>query len=126
MSAGIKGTPITIPSNNVQPIRTGFRGASMDADGERFDETEDVRNTFEVRKSGVDAEKDLRDLLQSHIEDDEQGGAGEEEEDAHVDGMNVKLQPHQQKSRKWMREREEGKKYGGILADDMGLADIRV
>ncbi|EIN06926.1 hypothetical protein PUNSTDRAFT_90645 [Punctularia strigosozonata HHB-11173 SS5] len=120
--SGAKANPITIPSNKPSFTPPPQRPPLADADEERFEETDDVRNTFEVRKTAGDAEKDLRDLLQSHV-NDEQGEEEEEEEeeDAYVEGMNVVLQPHQRKSRKWMREREQGKKYGGILADDMGL-----
>ena len=39
-----------------------------------------------------------------------------------VDGFreDVRLLPHQVVGRIWMKERESGKKLGGILADDMG------
>jgi hypothetical protein len=32
----------------------------------------------------------------------------------------IVLMPHQVLGRAWMKERETGKKTGGILADDMG------
>jgi SNF2 family DNA or RNA helicase len=54
---------------------------------------------------------------------------GEEEDDdeGYVDGLEVRLLPHQIDGVSWMIERESGKKKkgifpkGGILADDMGL-----
>jgi SNF2 family DNA or RNA helicase len=57
--------------------------------------------------------------------DDEQDG---EEDDGTVEGLKVKLLPHQIDGVAWMRDKELGKKKtrgvfpkGGILADDMGL-----
>ncbi|KAK5108433.1 hypothetical protein LTR62_008320 [Meristemomyces frigidus] len=52
----------------------------------------------------------------------------EDEEDGTVEGMTVKLLPHQVEGVSWMIDKEIGKvkargvvPYGGILADDMGL-----
>ena len=44
------------------------------------------------------------------------------EEDAIVPGFRegIRLLPHQIVGRAWMKDRETGKKAGGILADDMG------
>ena len=57
-------------------------------------------------------------------DDDEE----DEEDDFAVEGLNVKLLPHQVDGVRWMREKEIGNKKGkgtiprgGILADDMGL-----
>ena len=57
-------------------------------------------------------------------EDDED----EDEDDSTVEGLKVKLLPHQVDGVEWMREKETGTKKikgvlpkGGILADDMGL-----
>ncbi|KAF2764755.1 hypothetical protein EJ03DRAFT_256218, partial [Teratosphaeria nubilosa] len=55
-------------------------------------------------------------------------GDGEEEEDGTVEGLSVKLLPHQVEGVSWMIDKECGQRkvrgvlpYGGILADDMGL-----
>jgi SNF2 family DNA or RNA helicase len=52
----------------------------------------------------------------------------EDEEDGTVDGLNVKLLPHQVEGVSWMIDKEIGMRkkngvlpHGGILADDMGL-----
>ncbi|WEW58139.1 hypothetical protein PRK78_003606 [Emydomyces testavorans] len=52
----------------------------------------------------------------------------EEEDDGSVEGLKVKLLPHQIEGVSWMRDKETGQKKtrgvlpkGGILADDMGL-----
>lgn len=75
---------------------------------------------YDQKKTVQEAEKDLKDLVAQSINDNV-----EEEIDmslADVEGFkeNVKLLPHQIIGRKWMADRETGKKAGGILADDMG------
>lgn len=52
----------------------------------------------------------------------------EDEDDGTVEGLNVKLLPHQVEGVEWMRDKESSMKKkngvlpkGGILADDMGL-----
>ena len=67
----------------------------------------------------ADAEKALRDLMA-----DVRNDVREEIDmsDAIVPGFRegIRLLPHQVVGRKWMAERETGKRLGGILADDMG------
>ncbi|KAH9830624.1 SNF2 family N-terminal domain-containing protein [Rhodofomes roseus] len=70
--------------------------------------------------TATDTEKAIRDLVS--------GAFGDMEvevsiEDAVVPGLDpqFRLLAHQVAGRKWMADRETGKKNGGILADDMGL-----
>ena len=83
------------------------------------------------------AQADLKALLEGSMEDDEEEGDGAKPEDGRpkgdigedgtLEGIRVKLLPHQVEGVRWMRGREIGplKKgtatKGGILADDMGL-----
>ncbi|EIW53650.1 uncharacterized protein TRAVEDRAFT_133687 [Trametes versicolor FP-101664 SS1] len=64
--------------------------------------------------------KALQDFVHEGYND---GDVDFDPEDTIVEGFrdDVRLLPHQIKSRAFMAERETGKKNGGILADDMGL-----
>ena len=79
-----------------------------------FDRSEDPRMTT------AEAQKALQDL----VADVYNGDVGHEieEEDTIVEDFRdgIVLLPHQVIGRKWMAERETGKKTGGLLADDMG------
>jgi SNF2 family DNA or RNA helicase len=77
------------------------------------------------------AMKSLADRLQSldvKKEEPEEEEDGEDEEDGSLEGLAVKLLPHQVEGVAWMNDREISQKKkngvipnGGILADDMGL-----
>ena len=99
-------------------------------------EDEDDKPRTRGRRKKVDAvvEK-LSDRLQhlevKHEESKDDGaeseGEEEEEDDGTVEGLKVKLLPHQVEGVEWMREKENGKRKkngkhpkGGILADDVG------
>ncbi|KAI1741614.1 hypothetical protein F4680DRAFT_414540 [Xylaria scruposa] len=75
------------------------------------------------------AAEDIKALLEGSLEDEEEKLAKEEitEDKSHIEGLKVRLLPHQVEGVEWMRNRELGpvKKgkvpKGGLLADDMGL-----
>lgn len=70
----------------------------------------------------AETEKALRDLISGNMNDEEEQGI--DAEDKIVEGFkdSIKLLDHQVIGRKWMAGREDldMKRYGGILADDMG------
>lgn len=104
--------PIAIPTNRNVPRPT------VEKTYEDFD-LHVAENTVEYRVSDEDAEKALRDLMA------DVGATINQEIDmseAVVPGFKegIVLLPHQVIGRKWMAERESGKRAGGILADDMG------
>ncbi|GAB7338120.1 hypothetical protein MBLNU457_4477t1 [Dothideomycetes sp. NU457] len=80
--------------------------------------------TLEEKLASLTVQGDEKPKEDLKAEDD----AEEDQEDGTVDGLAVKLLPHQVEGVQWMIDKEigEGKKgrvlpYGGILADDMGL-----
>ncbi|GJE98728.1 DEAD/DEAH box helicase [Phanerochaete sordida] len=107
-------TPIAVPTNHNAPRPVVNRPVN------EFDLHAATDNTVEYTLSKEDTEKALQDLMS------DVGSSIEHEVDmseAIVPGFKdgIKLMPHQIIGRKWMAERESGKRTGGILADDMGL-----
>ncbi|OXV05654.1 hypothetical protein Egran_06578, partial [Elaphomyces granulatus] len=90
---------------NVNKIASQLQGVSIDGP----EETGKEDRGEETVEDGYDGEED-------------------EEDDGTVEGLKVKLLPHQVEGLSWMHDKETGKKRtrgvlpkGGILADDMGL-----
>lgn len=97
-----------------------------------FDEDEKIpRTRLRKKKQQDDAGSSLADRLGALEVKDEDAKADEEvedEDDGTVDGLKIKLLPHQVDGVAWMIEKETGNHNkraklpkGGILADDMGL-----
>lgn len=63
------------------------------------------------------SEDALRELVEGMYEGDMDGV---DTDAAMPEGLSCKLLPHQVVGVNWMKSREEGKKKGGILADDVG------
>ncbi|CAK3894909.1 ATP-dependent helicase [Lecanosticta acicola] len=90
------------------------------------------RRAKKVEKEGKEAKSFADRLASLSVEDEKEETKNEEEEeeeeDGTVEGLAVKLLPHQVEGVSWMIDKEIGMKktkgvlpHGGILADDMGL-----
>lgn len=119
--------PIAIPRNPPPsfPVPQHYNGppsqSGQDDVAAQLDRIPNAYDPFDNR-SPEEAQKDLRDLMSGVMEDE--NADEDDDEDIPIKGWNDEftLQPHQKQARKWMREREDPdkKRYGGILADDMG------
>jgi SNF2 family DNA or RNA helicase len=77
-----------------------------------------------LKQLELDAVKDETKEQDKHVKEDDE----EDEEDGTVEGLTIKLLPHQVEGVSWMIDKEIGQRKkngvlpkGGILADDMGL-----
>ncbi|KAF2243734.1 hypothetical protein BU26DRAFT_523326 [Trematosphaeria pertusa] len=110
-------------------IKALLEGA-LDEDNEKIPRT---RGRKKKKQQDDEAKKSLAERLQAlEVKEDKETQAeeeeDEEEDDGTVEGMKVKLLPHQVDGVAWMIEKETGAHNkrgklpkGGILADDMGL-----
>ena len=94
-----------------------------------FEDEEDKPRTRRRKNKEQDAKVDeLASKMQGMKVEEKTEEEEEEEDDGSVEGLKVKLLPHQIDGVAWMRDKELGTKKtrgvfpkGGILADDMGL-----
>ena len=105
--------PIELPSKSRVPSNSNV------PTWETFDQPNE-RGLHDPHMSAAEAEKALRALVEDSVNSNEDTAIDMSE--AIVPGFTdgITLLPHQVIGRNWMRERETGKKNGGILADDMG------
>lgn len=107
------------PAKAAADLKALFEGAIEDED--------DIPRTRSRRKKQEAKLDDITAKLQGLAVADENVDEEEDEDDGTVEGINVKLLPHQIEGLEWMTEKELGTRKkgktpkGGILADDMGL-----
>jgi hypothetical protein len=112
--------PYIAPVNGLGALNSTSSGTAAatvttDSQGEFFDVPQS--QGWEPGVSAAEHEKALRDLVESTIVPD--GNSNVDMTQAVVEGFKdtFRLLPHQVQGRMWMKDRETGKKCGGILAD---------
>ncbi|GAA6015721.1 hypothetical protein JCM10207_008774 [Rhodosporidiobolus poonsookiae] len=109
------GVPIEVPKNppgGSGSGRTGLEGIDDERALQKAMQGLQVGDNL----SGEDQEAALKELVSSTTDME-----GVDMTDTAIDGLKVTLLAHQVQGVQWLRDREKGKKRGGILADDMGL-----
>jgi len=115
--------PIEVPTRKVQPHPFDSNRDSHTREDEAANETivlPEYQGLSDPRMSSTETEKALRALVEDSINSTDDVEVDMEESVVKGFQEGVVLLPHQVLGRVWMRERESGKKRGGILADDMG------
>jgi hypothetical protein len=74
----------------------------------------------DINMTAAEADKELKTLMEGSMNVDIEAEINPEDMIVKSFREKFKLLPHQGLGRVWMKERETGKKAGGILADDMG------
>ncbi|KAF8635554.1 hypothetical protein AX15_000207 [Amanita polypyramis BW_CC] len=74
-----------------------------------------------MNMTSAEADRAVKDLMAGSVNEDIEAEINPGDLIVPAFYEEFKLLPHQALGRIWMRERETGKKMGGILADDMGL-----
>ncbi|PLW37316.1 hypothetical protein PCASD_09658 [Puccinia coronata f. sp. avenae] len=104
----------TSDGNKGRPSTSSHEKDQSDSNPLGIDLSEGPRE-FMTQQQSEDA---LRELVEGMYEGDMEDV---DMEAAMPEGLSCKLLPHQVVGVNWMKSREEGKKKGGILADDMGF-----
>lgn len=111
-TSGPAPVAIPIPQNVVAREKD-----EVDENGEEFDIGAAQYTAADFERCQGDPEAQMRELLADAVGDgeDDAGDDGDDQVEGFADGM--RLMPHQVRGTRWMRDRETGRKYGGILAD---------
>ncbi|GAA5972086.1 hypothetical protein JCM11641_002489 [Rhodosporidiobolus odoratus] len=107
------GVPIPVPKN--APSSSTSSGQVDLGDDRALEKAMKDLNVSD-NLSAQDQEAALKELVGSTLDME-----GVDTSDAAPDGLEVSLMSHQVQGVHWLKDREKGKKRGGILADDMGL-----
>jgi SNF2 family DNA or RNA helicase len=117
---GVSVNESNTDNSNVDDVETKADQRSLKTTDSRA--TEEQTNSHDEHDVTGDIE------LENEDDDEDEDEEEEDEDDGTVEGLNVKLLPHQREGVNWMRDKEIGQSKnkgvlpkGGILADDMGL-----
>lgn len=125
----------TIPKRRSRRKNKKSKGASTENDEDVFNKKsskhEDDELASLMSKTKLDNEVPVvadgteDDETDEEAVDEDDEGDEEEEDLAHVDGLKVRLLPHQVDGVQFLLSREEGKQRGGILADDVSFYSMQ-